>query len=150
MSGLSELYQQLIIDHNRHPRNFGSLEGANRTASGDNPLCGDKIRLYLRVVDDVIEDVRFEGTGCAISQASASLMTAAVRGKSPADALDLFRAFHGMVTSPPTVAPDAKALGKLAAFAGVRTFPARVKCANLAWHTLRAALEGDAGAISTE
>jgi len=150
MNGLSELYQQLIIDHNRNPRNFGALDGANRTASGDNPLCGDQIRVYLRVTNGVIEDARFEGNGCAISQASASLMTTAVRGKSAAAALELFRAFHRMVTSPPAEAPDAKALGKLAAFAGVRTFPARVKCANLAWHTLRAALEGDPGGVSTE
>jgi nitrogen fixation NifU-like protein len=150
MNGLGELYQQLIIDHNRNPRNFGPLDGANRTAAGDNPLCGDKIHVYLRVANGVIEDARFEGNGCAISQASASLMTTAVRGKSPADALDLFHAFHRMVTSPPTVAPDAQALGKLAAFAGVRTFPARVKCANLAWHTLRAALEGGPSGVSTE
>ncbi len=150
MNGLGELYQQLIIDHNRHPRNFGALAEANRTASGDNPLCGDRIKLYLRVANDVIEDVRFEGNGCAISQASASLMTTTVRGKSPADALNLFRAFHAMVTSPPASAPDTTALGKLAAFAGVRTFPARVKCANLAWHTLRAALEGGGQAVSTE
>lgn len=150
MNGLSELYQQLIIDHNRNPRNFGALDGANRTASGDNPLCGDQIRVYLRVTNGVIEDARFEGNGCAISQASASLMTTAVRGKSAVAALELFRAFHRMVTSPPAEAPDAKALGKLAAFAGVRTFPARVKCANLAWHTLRAALEGDPSGVSTE
>lgn len=150
MNGLGELYQQLIIDHNRNPRNFGPLDDANRTASGDNPLCGDRIRVYLRVANGIIEDARFEGNGCAISQASASLMTTAVRGKSPADALALFQAFHRMVTSPPTVAPEAKALGKLAAFAGVRTFPARVKCANLAWHTLRAALEGDPSGVSTE
>ncbi len=150
MSGLGELYQQLIIDHNRHPRNTGSLEGANRFASGDNPLCGDKIKLYLKVANDVIEEIRFEGSGCAISQASASLMTAAVRGKSPADALSLFKAFHAMVTSPPGVTPNANALGKLAAFAGVRTFPARVKCANLAWHALRAALQGEPQAVSTE
>ena len=150
MSGLGELYQQLIIDHNRNPRNTGSLEDANRFASGDNPLCGDKIRLYLRVANDVIEEIRFEGSGCAISQASASLMTTAVRGKSPADALSLFQAFHGMVTSPHDAPPNTKALGKLAAFAGVRTFPARVKCATLAWHTLRAALQGQPQAVSTE
>ena len=150
MNGLGELYQQLIIDHNRNPRNFGTLDGANRAASGDNPLCGDRVRVYLKVANGVIEEARFEGNGCAISQASASLMTMAVRGKSPADALALFHAFHSMVTSPPTAAPDAGALGKLAAFAGVRTFPARVKCANLPWHTLRAALEGDPGGVSTE
>ena len=150
MSGLGELYQQLIIDHNRNPRNFGALDGANRVASGDNPLCGDKIKLYLKVANDVIEEICFEGSGCAISQASASLMTAAVRGMSPADALSLFKAFHGMVTSAPHTASNTKALGKLAAFAGVRAFPARVKCANLAWHTLRAALQGEPQAVSTE
>ena len=150
MSGLGELYQQLIIDHNRSPRNFGPLDGANRVAAGDNPLCGDKIKLYLKVANDVIEEIRFEGSGCAISQASASLMTAAVQGKSPADALSLFTAFHGMVTSAPDAAGNARALGKLAAFAGVRAFPARVKCANLAWHTLRAALQGEPQAVSTE
>lgn len=150
MNALGELYQQLIIDHNRHPRNFGSLQDANRTASGDNPLCGDKITLHVRMANDLIEDVRFEGSGCAISQASASLMTTAVRGKSRAEALDLFRAFHAMVTSPPGAQSDSAGLGKLAAFAGVRTFPARVKCANLAWHTLRAALEGEPQAVSTE
>ena len=150
MNGLGELYQQLIIDHNRHPRNFGSLEDATETASGDNPLCGDRITLYLRVKDDVIEEIRFEGSGCAISQASASLMTTAVRGKKAAEALDLFRAFHAMVTDPGQTAPDAGRLGKLAAFAGVRAFPARVKCANLPWHTLRAALQANGRAVSTE
>lgn len=150
MSGLGELYQQLIIDHNRNPRNTGPLPDANRFASGDNPLCGDKIKLYLRVANDLIEEIRFEGSGCAISQASASLMTTAVRGKSPADALTLFQAFHRMVTSPPDDASNPKDLGKLAAFAGVRAFPARVKCANLAWHTLRAALQGEPQAVSTE
>ncbi len=149
MTGLGELYQQLIIDHNRAPRNFGPLEGANHTASGDNPLCGDRITLHVRLADDVIQEIRFEGSGCAISQASASLMTTAVRGKSREDALALFRAFHDMVTSP-KAAQAAKALGKLAAFAGVRAFPMRVKCANLAWHTLRAALEESEQAVSTE
>jgi len=147
---LNELYQELILDHYRRPRNHHELECPDRVAEGDNPLCGDQIRVYLRVTNGVIEDARFEGNGCAISQASASLMTTAVRGKSAAAALELFRAFHRMVTSPPAEAPDAKALGKLAAFAGVRTFPARVKCANLAWHTLRAALEGDPSGVSTE
>jgi len=150
MNALGELYQQLIIDHNRTPRNFGSLEDANRFAAGDNPLCGDRIKLYLKVADDVIQEIRFEGSGCAISQASASLMTTAVRGKSLAEALNLFNAFHGMVTSPPDALPNSKALGKLAAFGGVRAFPARVKCANLAWHTLRAALQGEPQAVSTE
>lgn len=150
MNPLGELYQQLIIDHNRNPRNFGTLEGANRTAMGDNPLCGDRITLYLRLAGDVIEDIRFEGSGCAISRASASLMTTAVRGKSAGEALRLFRAFHSMLTDPAPPPPDTQVLGKLAAFAGVRNFPARVKCANLAWHTLRAALEGTERAVSTE
>jgi nitrogen fixation NifU-like protein len=150
MSGLGELYQQLIIDHNRNPRNFGPLEGANRSAEGDNPLCGDKITLHLKVAHDVIEEIRFEGSGCAISQASASLMTAAVQGKSPAEALQLFTAFHGMMTGGGDGPASGAPLGKLAAFAGVRAFPARVKCANLAWHTLRAALQGEHRAVSTE
>ena len=150
MNGLGELYQQLIIDHNRHPRNFGSLEDATETASGDNPLCGDRITLHLRVTGDVIEDVRFEGSGCAISQASASLMTTAVRGKKAAEALELFRAFHAMVTGPQDAPAEVRRLGKLAAFAGVRAFPARVKCANLPWHTLRAALKGKGESVSTE
>lgn len=150
MNGLGELYQQLIIDHNRHPRNFGALEDATQTASGDNPLCGDRITVYLRMQDDVIEDIRFEGSGCAISQASASLMTTAVRGRTATDALDLFHAFHAMVTGPQEPPANARLLGKLAAFAGVRAFPARVKCANLPWHTLRAALGGNGHPVSTE
>ncbi len=150
MNGLGELYQQLIIDHNRHPRNFGVLEDATQTASGDNPLCGDRITLYLRMKNGVIEDIRFDGSGCAISQASASLMTAAVRGQQAADALELFRVFHAMVTGARDAPADARRLGKLAAFAGVRAFPARVKCANLPWHTLRAALKGNRQPVSTE
>jgi nitrogen fixation NifU-like protein len=150
VSGLGELYQQLIIDHNRHPRNYGSLEHATHRASGDNPLCGDRITLSLRVVGDVIEEIRFEGSGCAISQASASLMTTAVRGKGVAAALELFRAFHAMVTGPQDTPADTQRLGKLAAFSGVRAFPARVKCANLPWHTLRAALQGNGQDVSTE
>jgi nitrogen fixation protein NifU and related proteins len=150
MNGLGELYQQLIIDHNRHPRNFGPLENASQTASGDNPLCGDRITLYVRMENDVIADIRFEGSGCAISQASASLMTTAVRGKKAAEALEMFRAFHAMVAGPQDTPADARRLGKLAAFAGVRAFPARVKCANLPWHTLRAALKHNGQSVSTE
>ena len=150
MDGLGELYQQLIIDHNRHPRNFGSLEDATETASGDNPLCGDRITLYLRVKDDVIEEIRFEGSGCAISQASASLMTTAVRGKKAAEALELVRALHAMVTGPQDAPAEVRRLGKLAAFAGVRAFPARVKCANLPWPALRAGLNGNGRQVSTE
>lgn len=140
MADLSELYQQVIIEHNRSPRNFKHLPDANRHAHGDNPLCGDKIDLFVKVDGDVIADVGFQGKGCAISQASASLMTGAVKGKPVAEAERLFHAFHAMVTSDPTQPADTSALGKLAAFGGVKQFPARVKCANLAWHTLHAAL----------
>ena len=147
---LRDLYQQIILDHNRSPRNRGRLEDANRHAEGSNPLCGDKLALELRVDDDVITDVRFEGSGCAISQASASLMTSAVKGKSTAEAQELFRAFHAMVTAPPGAVVDKDSLGKLAALGGVRQFPARVKCANLSWHTLHAALEETEDPTTTE
>jgi nitrogen fixation NifU-like protein len=148
MADLQELYQQVILDHNRNPRNFREVPDANRSASGDNPLCGDRITLWVRVADDKIEDVGFQGTGCAISQASASLMTTAVKGKTVAEAERLFQAFHRMVTG--TGAADRAELGKLFAFAGVREFPARVKCANLPWHTLHAALEDRGAAVTTE
>ena len=149
MADLAELYQQIIIEHNKHPRNFRQLDGANRTAEGDNPLCGDRITLYVKLDGDTVADISFQGKGCAISQSSASLMTSAVKGKSVAGAEALFRAFHDMVTG---AAPgDAKLLGKLAAFAGVKRFPARVKCANLSWHTLHAALTATAAEpVSTE
>lgn len=147
---LADLYQQLIIDHNRNPRNFRALDGANRRAEGDNPLCGDRIKLFLRVENDIIQDVGFQGSGCAISQAAASMMTLAVKGKPTTEAEALFRAFHDMLTGGPDAPADAKSLGKLAAFAGVREFPVRVKCANLPWHTLRAALAGAATPVTTE
>lgn len=150
MADLRELYQQVVLDHNRSPRNFKKLPHANRTAEGTNPLCGDQITLYLVVTDDVIEDVGFQGTGCAISQASASLMTAAVKGKTKAEADALFHAFHAMATGAPSAEPDAKVLGKLVALSGVRQFPVRVKCANLPWHTLHEALAGSGHAVSTE
>jgi nitrogen fixation NifU-like protein len=150
MADLRELYQQVVLDHNRSPRNFRVIPEATNTAEGTNPLCGDEIKLYVVVKDGVLEDVAFQGSGCAISQASASLMTAAVKGKSREDAEELFRAFHAMVTSGPDVEPDRSQLGKLAALGGVRQFPARVKCANLAWHTLHEALEGSGDPISTE
>jgi nitrogen fixation NifU-like protein len=150
MGDLADLYQQVIIEHNRSPRNFKTLPDATATADGNNPLCGDAITLFVRVADGVIADIGFQGKGCAISQASASLMTGAVKGRPVAEAEQLFRAFHAMVTSDPTKTPDTAALGKLAAFAGVRQFPARVKCANLAWHTLHAALAQSAGPVSTE
>jgi len=150
MADLADLYQQIIIEHNRSPRNHKALPDATGTAEGNNPLCGDRITLYVRVAGGVIADVGFEGKGCAISQASASLMTGAVKGKTVAEAEQLFRAFHAMVMSDPTRTPETGALGKLAAFAGVRQFPARVKCANLAWHTLHAALSRSAEPVSTE
>ena len=152
MDELSELYQQVILDHNRRPRNFGKLASPSRSAEGHNPICGDHITVHLRTEGDVIAEVSFEGTGCAISRASASLMTQAVSGKPADEAEKLFRDFQAMVTADPTVAPGARELervGKLAALAGVRAFPSRIKCATLAWHALHAALSEE-GAVSTE
>ena len=148
MSELSDLYQQVILDHNRKPRNFQKLTDANRTAEGFNPLCGDQIRLYVKLEGDHIQDIGFQGSGCAISRASASLMTSALKGKSAAEAEELFARFHRLVTTDEE--SDPASLGKLAVFSGVRSFPARVKCASLAWHTLRAALEGKDEKITTE
>lgn len=139
MSDLNDLYQEVILDHNRRPRNFHPLEAASHTAEGYNPLCGDRLTLYLKVDDGVIADVSFQGSGCAISKASASMMTDALKGKTVADAQALFDRFHRMVTTAPDQAVED--LGKLSALAGVREFPVRVKCASLAWHTLKAALE---------
>jgi nitrogen fixation NifU-like protein len=150
MSDLRELYQTVILDHNREPRNFGPMADSSHTADGYNPLCGDVIRVMLDVEDDVVQDVRFEGSGCAISTASASLMTQAVKGRSVADALKLFDGFHEMVTADAVREFDSSHLGKLAVFAGVREFPMRVKCATLAWHTLKNALEGDGTVAKTE
>ncbi len=145
-----ELYQQIILDHNRSPRNFKVMENADREATGDNPLCGDRLTVYLKMDGDIIADVSFRGSGCAISQASASLMTTSVMGKSTAEAEDLFGNFHSMVTGGPAGVPDTKIFRKLAAFAGVREFPARVKCANLGWHALKAALDAEPGLVTTE
>jgi len=147
MSDLGDLYQQVILDHNRNPRNFKRLDGANRTAEGNNPLCGDRIRLYVQLDGDTIHDIGFQmpqGSGCAISKASASLMTEAVKGKPKAEAETMFQAFRDML------AGGANAPGKLAAFSGVRAFPSRVKCANLAWHALHAALQNSAAPVTTE
>jgi len=141
MNDLRDLYQETIFDHYRQPRNFGRPEDANRTAEGYNPLCGDKVKLYLRVQDGVIRDAHFEGSGCAIATASASLMTESLKGKHEDEALRLLDKFHGMVTG--TAAGEG--LGKLEALAGVCEFPERVKCATLAWHTLQAALESRNG-----
>jgi nitrogen fixation NifU-like protein len=148
MSDLRELYQQVILDHNRKPRNFRVLPTANRTAAGFNPLCGDELRLYLNVQDGVITDAAFQGSGCAISKASASMLTNSVTGKTVAEAEALFHRFHAMLTGEEN--GHGGDLGKLAVFAGVREFPARVKCATLAWHTLQAALSGVAEPVSTE
>jgi nitrogen fixation NifU-like protein len=147
MSELTDLYQEVILDHNKKPRNFRKLEDANRTAEGFNPLCGDQIQLYVKLEDGRISDIGFQGSGCAISKASASLMTSALKGKTAAEAGDLFERFHHLVTSD---AADPDDLGKLAVFSGVREFPARVKCASLAWHTLRAALDGKGEKVTTE
>jgi nitrogen fixation NifU-like protein len=137
-SDLSELYQEVILDHNRRPRNFRALAAASHTAEGYNPLCGDRLTLYLKVAGDTIEDVSFEGAGCAISKASASMMTDALKGRTVAEADALFARFHRMVTTPPDQAIED--MGKLSSLAGVREFPVRVKCASLAWHTYRAAI----------
>lgn len=151
MSDLMDLYQEVILDHNRQPRNFGDLPEADHKARGHNPLCGDQLNVYLTLADDVITDVRFDGSGCAISKASASLMTEAVKGRTLAEAETLFEGFHELLTGDPSVRGEASAdLGKLAVFEGVRAFPVRVKCATLAWHTLQAALSGDTEQVSTE
>ncbi|MEO7522153.1 MAG: Fe-S cluster assembly sulfur transfer protein SufU [Gemmatimonas sp.] len=141
MSDLTELYQAVILDHNRKPRNFGALEGANREADGKNPLCGDHVMVQLHVEGDTIENVMFTGHGCAISKASASLMTAAVKGKTRAQAEALFARFHSMVLGKSEGTTED--LGQLVVFSGVSRFPVRVKCASLPWHTLKAALASD-------
>jgi nitrogen fixation protein NifU and related proteins len=146
---LRDLYQEVVVDHGRRPRNFGPLPGASHQAEGFNPLCGDRMSLHLQVVDGIIRDARFEGAGCAISTASASLMTEALLGRSEAEAEALFDSFHDMLTGeehPET----ALALGKLEVLAGVRQFPSRVKCATLAWHTLLAALHQEQRPVTTE
>jgi len=150
MVDLTDLYQQIIVEHNRSPRNFKKLAHPTVDAEGANPLCGDQIKLEVELEGDRIKDIGFQGSGCAISQASASLLTGAVQGKTRDEAQSLFRAVHAMLTSPPGVAVDTTQLGKLAALGGVRQFPVRVKCASLPWHTLRAALESAAEPVTTE
>ena len=140
MSDLSDLYQEVILDHNKRPRNYGALVGANRVAHGHNPLCGDKLVVSATVEGDLISDIKFEGSGCAISKASASLMTDAVKGQSLTDALSLFDRVHDMLTTPIADPVNTDAVGKMAVLSGVREFPARVKCASLAWHTLKSAI----------
>jgi nitrogen fixation NifU-like protein len=150
MSDLRDLYQEVILDHNRRPHNFRHIDEADRVCEGFNPLCGDRLTLFVELDGDVIRDVSFEGTGCAISRASASLMTDALKGKSIGEAQSLFERFHQLVTSPTDVPADISGLGKLAVFAGVREYPTRIKCATLSWHTLRAALGGEQKRVSTE
>lgn len=150
MSDLRDLYQEVIFDHNRHPRNFGKLVDANRHAVGHNPLCGDRLTLALKVENEVITDARFEGMGCAISTASASLMTERLKGMRIDEAEALFGRFHDLVTHPHPSDVDTAALGKLTVLLGVRDYPARVKCATLAWHTLHAALAQQEQPVTTE
>ena len=149
MSELNDLYQEVILDHNKNPRNFREIENADKTADGNNPLCGDALRVYVSMEDDKVADVAFKGSGCAISKASASMMTQIVKGKSKAEAETLFHEFQNMVTGELDAETDENLLGKLKIFAGVLEFPARVKCASLSWHTLHAALNNEE-VISTE
>ena len=150
MSDLRDLYQETILEHSKSPRNYRKLEAANRTAEGYNPLCGDHFTLYVDVQGDAIRDIGFQGSGCAISKASASMMTQSVKGRSKAEAQQLFRQFHELVTNQASPNGDKEKLGKLTVFSGVSEFPVRVKCATLAWHTLQAALEGTQQPVSTE
>lgn len=150
MADLSELYQQVILDHNKKPRNFRVLETANRRQEGYNPLCGDQLTLYLEMDGETVKDVAFQGQGCAISKASASMMTAAVKGKSKTEAETMFEEFHRMVKGELDPESEENHLGRLKILSGVREFPARVKCASLSWHTLKAALEGKDESVSTE
>lgn len=149
MNELQQLYQQVILDHNKNPRNFGELSGATHSAEGINPLCGDQIRLALTVENGIITDIKFTGSGCAISKSSASIMTTILKGKTIEEAERLFDTFHDLVTVDTETTADEETVGKMAVFTGVREFPARVKCASLAWHTVHAALQGEAQ-VSTE
>ena len=151
MGELRDLYQEVILDHSKRPRNFGELAGANRRAEGYNPLCGDRETVFIRLEDDLLKDVGFRGTGCAISTASASMMTEALKGKTRAQAEALFQRFHDLITGQDGHSDkDGSDLGKLTVFSGVREFPVRVKCATLPWHTLKAALAGAETTVSTE
>ena len=145
---LKELYRDVILDHNKRPRNFGKLEPSDAHADGHNPLCGDRLTVFLKMDGDRVEDIRFEGKGCAISTASASLMTEAIKGKDKTHISGLFNKVHSLLTTQEAVADSS--LGKLAALSGVREYPARVKCASLCWHTLNAALDKGAATVSTE
>ena len=150
MPDLRDLYQEVILDHTKKPRNFGKPAGATHSAEGHNPLCGDDVTVYLELDGGVVRDIGFLGRGCAISTASASLLTESVKGKGTDEVVELFERFHKTVTAPADHEVDTASLGKLAVLAGVREFPMRVKCASLAWHTLRAALSGDGVSVTTE
>jgi nitrogen fixation NifU-like protein len=150
MSDLRDLYQELILDHTKHPRNFRKMEEADAKADGHNPLCGDKITVFLTLDDGIVSDISFHGSGCAISTASASMMTESLKGKTIAQARVLFQRFHEMLTGKSDVSMDSELLGKLAVFGGVKEFPVRVKCATLAWHTMNAALQHQEEPVSTE
>lgn len=149
MSDLRELYQEIILDHYKKPRNFKALPGATQKAEGYNPLCGDRVTVYVEMENGIVKDVAFQGDGCAISTASASIMTEALKGKTRSEAVALFTQFHELLTGQ-AVVPDPEVLGKMAVFSGVRDYPVRVKCATLAWHTLKAALDNRPDAVSTE
>ena len=149
MSGLSELYQEILLDHNSKPRNFRRVEDPSRTADGYNPLCGDQVTVYLKLSGGLIEDVAFQGVGCAISRASASMMTQSIKGRSLAEADEIFDAFHRMVTEPDSEL-DSDTLGDLETLSGVNEYPTRIKCAVLAWHTMRSALAADGDTVTTE
>ncbi|HJN85707.1 MAG: SUF system NifU family Fe-S cluster assembly protein [Dehalococcoidia bacterium] len=149
MTGVSDLYQEILLDHNSKPRNFRKPEEATHSVDGYNPLCGDKITLYLTVADGVITDVGFQGAGCAISKASASMLTQSIKGQSSARALEIFEAFHQMMTEPDAEL-DFDTLGDLESLSGVIEYPTRIKCAVLAWHAMRAALEGRTDAVTSE
>lgn len=150
MTDLRTLYQEIILDHNKNPRNYRAMEDADRSLEGFNPLCGDHYTLFLKMQGDVIEDISFTGSGCAISKASASVMSGVLKGKTRAEAEKLFVVFHDLVTGKRDPSADLEELGKMAAFGGVSEFPARVKCASLAWHTLKGVLEEKKSAVSTE
>lgn len=150
MSEISELYQQVILDHNKNPRNYGELKPCTHFAEGYNPLCGDHFNIYVNLDGDVIQDIHFHGAGCAISKSSASIMTTLVKGKTIQEAEEYFKLFQHLVTADMNELTDMESLGKLAVFAGVREFPSRIKCASLAWHTMKSAISGEKNLASTE
>jgi nitrogen fixation protein NifU and related proteins len=150
MTDLDDLYQEVILDHQHNPRNYTRLAHANHKAEGHNPLCGDHVTVYLDIEDGVIREIGFQGDGCAIAKASASMMTSAVKGKTLAEAAEIFKRFHRMIMDGKDPCFDLESLGKLAAFSGVHAFPVRVKCASLAWHTLNAAMASEAASVTTE